>query len=119
MVGVAHAQAVHGIRRVAILDFDVHHGNGDAQIAYADRTRLYVSSHEVREARCGERCEVRQSGGAWANTNRRARTHHHVLGIAVIPTRADGASVAATALRCHSTQTRAKGPAGRASTITS
>ena len=35
------------MRRVAILDFDVHHGNGDAQIAEADPTRLYVSSHEV------------------------------------------------------------------------
>ncbi|EOD07055.1 hypothetical protein EMIHUDRAFT_448459 [Emiliania huxleyi CCMP1516] len=34
-------------RRVAILDFDVHHGNGDADIAEPDPTRLYVSSHEV------------------------------------------------------------------------
>jgi len=47
LVGVAHAQARHGVRRVAILDFDVHHGNGDARISEADPTRLYVSSHEV------------------------------------------------------------------------
>ena len=47
MVGVAHAQVVHGVRRVAILDFDVHHGNGDAQITTSDPTRLYASSHEV------------------------------------------------------------------------
>mmetsp|Transcript_35429 Transcript_35429/g.111335 ORF Transcript_35429/g.111335 Transcript_35429/m.111335 type:complete len:365 (+) Transcript_35429:34-1128(+) len=47
LVGVAHAQAVHGVGRVAILDFDVHHGNGDADIAEPDPTRLYVSSHEV------------------------------------------------------------------------
>ena len=33
MVGVAHAQAVHGAQRVAILDWDVHHGNGDAAMA--------------------------------------------------------------------------------------
>jgi len=46
MVGVAHAQAVHGVGRVAILDFDVHHGNGDAAIAWSDPTRLYASSHE-------------------------------------------------------------------------
>jgi acetoin utilization deacetylase AcuC-like enzyme len=47
MVGVAHAQAVHGVRRVAILDFDVHHGNGDADIAWAQQNRLYASTHEV------------------------------------------------------------------------
>ena len=47
MIGVAHAQAVHGLKRVAILDFDVHHGNGDADVADADPSRLYVSSHEV------------------------------------------------------------------------
>jgi len=47
MVGVAHAQAVHGLSRVAILDFDVHHGNGDSDIAWCDPTRLYVSSFET------------------------------------------------------------------------
>ena len=47
LVGVAHAQAKHGVGRVAILDFDVHHGNGDAQISEVDPARLYVSSHEV------------------------------------------------------------------------
>ena len=46
MVGVAHAQAVHGLKKVAILDFDVHHGNGDAEIAWSDPSRLYVSTHE-------------------------------------------------------------------------
>jgi len=46
MVGVAHAQAMHGIRRAAVLDFDVHHGNGDEAIAWDDRTRLYASSHQ-------------------------------------------------------------------------
>eukprot|EP00966_Prymnesium_polylepis_P333122 7388591-Prymnesium_polylepis.1 len=47
MVGVAHAQAVHGLERVAILDFDVHHGNGDSDIAWCDPTRLYASSFEA------------------------------------------------------------------------
>lgn len=46
LVGVAHAQAVHGLGRVAILDFDVHHGNGDENIAWNDASRLYVSSHQ-------------------------------------------------------------------------
>jgi len=46
LVGVAHAQAVHGVGNVAILDFDVHHGNGDEEISWCDPTRLYASSHE-------------------------------------------------------------------------
>lgn len=47
MVGVAHAQAVYGLTRVAIIDFDVHHGNGDSDISWCDPTRLYASSHEM------------------------------------------------------------------------
>ena len=47
LIGVAHAQTVYGLDRVAIIDFDVHHGNGDADIAWCDATRLYVSSHEM------------------------------------------------------------------------
>ena len=46
LIGVAHAQAVHGVANVAILDFDVHHGNGDAEISWCDPTRLYASTHE-------------------------------------------------------------------------
>jgi acetoin utilization deacetylase AcuC-like enzyme len=46
MVGVAHARAAHGVRRVAILDFDVHHGNGDAALAVDDENLLYASSHQ-------------------------------------------------------------------------
>jgi acetoin utilization deacetylase AcuC-like enzyme len=47
LVGAAHAQAVHGLERIAILDFDVHHGNGDAEIASSNPAFLYVSSHET------------------------------------------------------------------------
>lgn len=46
LVGVAHAQKVHGLGKVAILDFDVHHGNGDEDLVFCDPTRLYASSHE-------------------------------------------------------------------------
>ena len=47
MVGVAHAQATYGLKRVAILDFDVHHGNGGSDITLSDPSWLYVSSHET------------------------------------------------------------------------
>jgi acetoin utilization deacetylase AcuC-like enzyme len=42
-VGVAHAMAQHGLRRVAIMDFDVHHGNGTEQI-FRDDPRVMLCS---------------------------------------------------------------------------
>jgi acetoin utilization deacetylase AcuC-like enzyme len=49
MVGVAHAEDVYDVKRIAILDFDVHHGNGDEAMStpFACSThRLYASSHQ-------------------------------------------------------------------------
>jgi acetoin utilization deacetylase AcuC-like enzyme len=46
-VAVRHAQAVYGAERVAIMDFDVHHGNGTQAIFWADPTVLYCSTHEM------------------------------------------------------------------------
>ena len=41
-VGAAHAVAAHGIKRVAIIDFDVHHGNGTDEIFDGDQNvRLF------------------------------------------------------------------------------
>jgi acetoin utilization deacetylase AcuC-like enzyme len=41
-----HAQAQLGLERVAILDWDVHHGNGTQAIFWDDPNVLYVSLHE-------------------------------------------------------------------------
>ena len=46
-VAARHAIAEHDIRRVAILDFDVHHGNGTQAIFEEDPDVLFVSSHQV------------------------------------------------------------------------
>ncbi len=46
VVGARHAQAKHGITRVAIVDFDVHHGNGTQAIAETDPTLFYGSTHQ-------------------------------------------------------------------------
>ncbi len=46
-VGALHARAVHGIRRIAIVDFDVHHGNGTQEIFRDDPDCLFVSSHQM------------------------------------------------------------------------
>jgi len=43
-VGAARALAA-GLTRVAVVDFDVHHGNGTQDIFYDDPRMLYVSSH--------------------------------------------------------------------------
>ena len=45
-VGAAHARAVHGVRRVAVVDFDVHHGNGTQDIFWSDADLFYVSTHQ-------------------------------------------------------------------------
>jgi acetoin utilization deacetylase AcuC-like enzyme len=45
-VAVAAAHALfRGAERVAVIDFDVHHGNGTQDVFYADPRVLYVSSH--------------------------------------------------------------------------
>ena len=45
-VAAAHALAAHGLKRVAIADFDVHHGNGTQAIFERDPRVLFVSSHQ-------------------------------------------------------------------------
>jgi len=46
-IAARHAQRKHGAERVAIVDFDVHHGNGTQEIFEADRSVLFASSHEM------------------------------------------------------------------------
>jgi acetoin utilization deacetylase AcuC-like enzyme len=46
-VAARHAQAAHDIERVAIMDFDVHHGNGTQDIFWDDASVLYASTHEM------------------------------------------------------------------------
>lgn len=45
-VGIAHALEAHGLERVAIVDFDVHHGNGTEQIFSGDERVLMVSTFQ-------------------------------------------------------------------------
>jgi len=46
-IAARHAQAAHGAERVAIMDFDVHHGNGTQAIFWSDPSVLYCSTHEM------------------------------------------------------------------------
>jgi acetoin utilization deacetylase AcuC-like enzyme len=45
-VAAAHALERHNLRRVAILDFDVHHGNGTQEIFVGDERVLFCSTHQ-------------------------------------------------------------------------
>ena len=45
-IGAAHARAVHGLQRVAVVDFDVHHGNGTQAAFEADPDYFYASTHQ-------------------------------------------------------------------------
>lgn len=46
-IAARHAQHAHGAERVAILDWDVHHGNGTQDIFWDDPSVLYCSTHQV------------------------------------------------------------------------
>jgi acetoin utilization deacetylase AcuC-like enzyme len=46
-VAARHAQVAHGVERVAIVDFDVHHGNGTQDIFWNDRSVMYASTHQM------------------------------------------------------------------------
>ncbi len=45
-IAAARAREVHGLDRVAVVDFDVHHGNGTQHLFEADGAFFYASSHE-------------------------------------------------------------------------
>ncbi len=72
VVGARHALDQHGLSRVAIVDFDVHHGNGTQDLVEDDPRILFVSSHQwqlypgtgaAHETGCGNIVNVPLSGG--------------------------------------------------------
>jgi len=46
-VGAEQARAVHGLSRVAVMDFDVHHGNGTQAMFWDDGDLFYASTHQM------------------------------------------------------------------------
>jgi acetoin utilization deacetylase AcuC-like enzyme len=46
-IAARHAQDHHGAERVAVVDFDVHHGNGSQDIFWSDKTVMYCSTHQM------------------------------------------------------------------------
>ena len=46
-IAARYAQKKHGAERAAIVDFDVHHGNGSQDIFWSDKSVMYCSTHEM------------------------------------------------------------------------
>ncbi len=46
-IAARYAQNRYGVERAAVVDFDVHHGNGSQDIFWADKTVMYCSTHEM------------------------------------------------------------------------
>ena len=46
-IAARHAQKQHGLASAAIVDFDVHHGNGSQEIFWADKSVMYCSTHQM------------------------------------------------------------------------
>ena len=58
-IAARHAQKAHGAERIAIVDWDVHHGNGTQDIFWSDPSVLYCSTHQM---------PLYPGTGGWAET---------------------------------------------------
>ena len=65
-----HAQAAHGVERILIVDYDVHHGNGTQAIFYQDPDVLYISTHQWPwYPGTGDLAEIGEGDGRGATIN--------------------------------------------------
>jgi len=46
-IAARHALETHGLGRVAVVDFDVHHGNGTQDLLWNERRALFIGSHQM------------------------------------------------------------------------
>jgi acetoin utilization deacetylase AcuC-like enzyme len=71
VIAVRHAQRVHGVGRIAVVDWDVHHGNGTELAFIEDSTVLTISVHQDRcyPVDAGGIDETGRGAGAHANLN--------------------------------------------------
>lgn len=70
-IGARHAQIEHSIDRVAVVDFDVHHGNGTQSIFWTDQSVLPISIHQAANypVESGSVDEVGEGTGRGYNLN--------------------------------------------------
>ena len=69
-LGAKYAQKKYGIEKIAIIDFDAHHGNGTQDIFYEDGSVLYISFHQYPHyPGSGDFNEIGYGGGKGYNLN--------------------------------------------------
>jgi acetoin utilization deacetylase AcuC-like enzyme len=69
-IAARHAQRRHGVKKIAILDWDVHHGNGTQDIFYEDGTVFFCDVHGTPlYPRTGEACETGADAGSGTTLN--------------------------------------------------
>jgi acetoin utilization deacetylase AcuC-like enzyme len=68
-VAAKHAREVLGVERIAIVDWDVHHGNGTQAIFWEDPNVLTISLHQDRFFPTDQGFTTERGGGAGVNTN--------------------------------------------------
>jgi acetoin utilization deacetylase AcuC-like enzyme len=111
-IAARHAQKRHGADRVAIIDWDVHHGNGTQDIFWDDPSVLYCSTHQMPlypgtgakdETGAGNIVNAPLSAGSGSDTFRdafRDRVMRSIVGISTpISSSSRPASTPITAIR--------------------
>lgn len=68
-VAAAHAIAVHGLKRIMIVDIDVHHGNGTEEIFYESEKVLFISLHQPAYPFTGAPSDTGKDAGLGTNIN--------------------------------------------------
>ena len=84
-IAARHAQAAHGAERVAIVDFDVHHGNGTQHIFWDDKTVMYASTSLPGTGSIGERGEHDQIVNAPLRAGDGGEAFREAMEIAILP----------------------------------
>ncbi len=88
-IAARHAQAIYGAERVAIVDFDVHHGNGTQHIFRDDKTIMYASTHEMPlfpgTGEMGERGEHDQIVNAPLRAGDGGEAFREAMEVAILP----------------------------------
>ena len=88
-VAARHARSIYGAERVAIMDFDVHHGNGTQHIFWDDPNIMYASTHEMPHypgtGSIGERGEHDQIVNAPLRAGDAGDTFREAVDVAILP----------------------------------
>lgn len=71
VLGIEHARKQHGVTRIAVVDWDVHHGNGTQDAYYGDPNVLTISLHQdnLFPTNSGAQSETGVGSGVGANVN--------------------------------------------------